>query len=186
MSWSKADKTTRISLVTPLAMEGLSGSQIAERLGTTRLAIIGFCYRNGIQLKGRQTKSAPPAPEPVYVPPKLVPVVPNDPPLAGSTHTPLLETTGCRWPVEGGFCNCKVHKKLYCADHYARAYRPAAHVHPLLIKLATLGPQKPKTYAGCQAYNGLVRDRLVMFRVGADGMSTFYLTDLGRENTLGY
>jgi hypothetical protein len=186
LSWSKADKATRISITTPLAMEGLSGSQIAERLGTTRLAIIGFCYRNGIQLRGKQTSGAPPAPEPVLVLPKLGPAVPNDLPLAGSTPTPLLETTGCRWPVEGGFCNHTLHKKLYCATHHKMAYRPAAPVHPLLIKLATLGPQKPKTYAGCQAYNGLVRDRLVMFRVGADGQSTFYLTDLGRENTLGY
>ena len=112
--------------------------------------------------------------------------VPNDPPLAGSTPTTLLQTTGCRWPVEGGFCNHPLHKKLYCTEHYARAYRPVAPVHPLLVKLATRGPQKPNTLAGCRAYNGLVRDRLVMFRVGADGKSTFYLTDLGRENTPGY
>lgn len=186
MNWSTTNKTERLSLVTPLAKEGLSGSQIAERLGTTRYAIIGFCYRNAIPLNGKQTSGAPPEQEPTFTPPKLEPAVPNDPPLAGSTPTPLVSTTGCRWPVEGGFCNHTLHKKSYCAEHYARAYRPVAPVHPLLIKLATLGPQKPKTFAGCQAYNGLVRDRLVMFRVGADGMSTFYLTDLGRENTPGY
>lgn len=121
MNWSTADKTERISLVTPLAKEGLSGSQIAERLGTTRSAIIGFCNRNAIPLNGKLTSGAPPEQEPTFTPPRLVPAIPNDPPLAGSTPTTLLLTTGCRWPVEGGFCNHTLHKKSYCAEHYARA-----------------------------------------------------------------
>lgn len=162
------------SIVSDLIPKGYTYSQIAARAGVSRSAVAGIVSRMGLRSERPPQESA------------VTIDIPNDPPLAGSTPTPLLETTGCRWPVEGGFCNCKVHKKLYCADHYARAYRPAAPVHPLLIKLATLGPQKPKTYAGCQAYNGLVRDRLVMFRVGTDGQSTFYLTDLGRENTPGY
>lgn len=186
MNWSALDRDKRTAIVTPLAKEGLSGSQIAKRLGTTRYAIIGHCYRNAITLKGRLTAGAPPKLDPTFTPPKLEQAIPNDPPLAGSTPTALIDTTGCRWPVEGGFCNHTLHKKSYCAEHFARSYRTVKPVHPLLIKLATMGPQKPKTYAGSQAYNGLVRDRLVMFRVGTDGKSTFYLTDLGRENTPGY
>lgn len=115
-----------------------------------------------------------------------MPDIPNDPPLAGSTPTSLMETTGCRWPVEGGFCNCKIHKKLYCQVHSARAYKATQTIHPLLVLLATKGPQKPPSFAACRAYNGLIQRRLVMFRVGTDGRSTFYLTKAGRENTLGY
>lgn len=166
------------SIVSDLIPKGYTYSQIAARAGVSRSAVAGIVSRMGLRSTSGLTGTPPQETD--------VTDIPNDPPLAGGTPTTLLLTTGCRWPVEGGFCNHKLHKKLYCAEHYARAYRPAAPVHPLLIKLATFGPQKPKTYAGCQAYNGLVRDRLVMFRVGTDGMSTFYLTDLGRENTPGY
>lgn len=182
--WKNLTRDQRTARVSALALDGWSAGSIAAHLETTRNSVIGLAFKKGIQLHGKPTGVKGKMHQPIRSP--LMEASPNDPPLAGSTPTPLLETTGCRWPVEGGFCNGKVHKKLYCADHYIRAYRPVAPVHPLLIKLATLGPQKPKTFAGCQAYNGLVRDRLVMFRVGADGLTTFYLTDLGRENTPGY
>jgi len=182
--WKRLTREQRTDHIKLLAYDGWSAGTIAARMGTTRNAVIGHANRHEIRLTGKPTGIKGKMHQPIRSP--LMEASPNDPPLAGSTPTPLLGTTGCRWPVEGGFCNCKVHKKLYCADHYARAYRPVAPVHPLLIKLATLGPQKPKTFAGCQAYNGLVRDRLVMFRVGPDGHSTYYLTDLGRENTPGY
>lgn len=110
----------------------------------------------------------------------LMDASPNDPPLAGSTPTSLLKTTGCRWPVEGGFCNGGIHSKSYCETHYAKAYRPRLPVHPLITLLATKGPQTPDTFQGASRYNGLVRDRLVMFRRGVSGNSTFYLTDAGR------
>lgn len=156
-----------------LAEDGLSATQIARLLGVTKNVIIGLCTRRGIQLMGKPGPIVDSAPI-------SLPDFPSDPPLPGSTPTPLVSTTGCRWPVEGGFCNHAILSKSYCETHHAKAYRPAHAVHPLLERLATKGPQTPRTFEGCQKYTSLVRERLVMFRRGPSGLCTYYLTDAGR------
>jgi hypothetical protein len=102
--------------VRTLLPQGFTYGEIAEKTGFTRNAVAGVAFRLNIKT-GRDNPPPKAGLEKIEVP--------NDPPLAGSTPTPLLETTGCRWPVEGGFCNCKVHKKLYCATHHKMAYRAA-------------------------------------------------------------
>lgn len=172
--WKRWTRERRTRHIQELADEGLSAARIADQLGTTRNAVIGHASRYDIKLTGKPGKM-------IRAP--LMEASPNDPPLAGSTPTSLLKTTGCRWPVEGGFCNCEIHAKLYCKAHHKRAYRPALPVHPLLMLLATKGPQTPATYHEASKYNGLVSERLVMFRKNANGLSTFYLTDAGRAKT---
>lgn len=110
IDWKEAAIPERRRAVVPLIEEGLSASQMAARLKTTRNAIIGFCHRHGIPM-------TPQAPR------ELLPPAPDDPPLAGSTPTSLMDTTGCRWPVQGGFCNNPRHMKSYCETHYAKAYK---------------------------------------------------------------
>jgi hypothetical protein len=88
----------------------------------------------------------------------------------------------CQWPLdESGPCSNPIHKKSYCEKHYAIAYRPMQAVHPLLVFLAENGPHRPNTRRGRAAYYGLLRQGLVCYRNG-----TMYLTEAGKENTLGY
>ena len=42
----------RVDQVRAMAARGMSASQIAKALGTTRNAIAGLCHRNEIKLKG--------------------------------------------------------------------------------------------------------------------------------------
>lgn len=177
--WKNLTRDQRTARVSTLALDGWSAGSIAVHLGTTRNAIIGHASKKGIQLHGKPTGIKGKMHQLIRSP--LMDASPNDPPLAGSTPTSLLKTTGCRWPVEGGgFCNGGIHSKSYCETHYDKAYRPRLPVHPLITLLATKGPQTPDTFQGASRYNGLVRDRLVMFRRGVSGKSTFYLTDAGR------
>lgn len=192
MNWHDTPREDRVSLLRNWAeIEGLSSTQIAEKFkdGVTRNTIIGLCDREKITLSGKPGRQTPKTkkadtrgPVRTYVvqPAEALPSIPNDPPLAGSAPAPLISTTGCRWPVEGGFCNHRIHSKSYCETHHAKAYRPAHAVHPLLERLATKGPQTPRTFEGCQKYTSLVRERLVMFRRGPSGLCTYYLTDAGR------
>ena len=60
-TWQSMDKVDKRSRVSALASEGKSSSEIAVMLGApSRNAIIGFCHREKIQLKGRQIGSAAP------------------------------------------------------------------------------------------------------------------------------
>lgn len=178
--WKNLTRDQRTARVSTLALDGWSAGSIAVHLGTTRNAIIGHASKKGIQLHGKPTGIKGKMHQPIRSP--LMDASPNDPPLAGSTPTSLLKTTGCRWPVEGGFCNGGIHSKSYCETHYDKAYRPRLPVHPLITLLTMKGPQKPLTKRGADAYRGLVNDRLVSYRTGSDGLKTFYLN----ENTPGY
>lgn len=178
--WKRLTREQRTERIKLLAYDGWSAGTISARMGTTRSAIIGHANRHSIRLTGKPTGIKGKMHQPIRSP--LMDASPNDPPLAGSTPTALIDTTGCRWPVEGGFCNGGIHNKSYCATHYKKAYRSPLPVHPLLTLLATKGPQKPLNKRGVDAYRGLVNDRLVVYRTGADGLKTFYLN----ENTPGY
>lgn len=168
---SKRNEPLRAMVRNGLA-QGLTFAQIAEMARCSRSAVAGCASRMGLTSPRKQTPK-----EEV-----ILEEIPNDPPLAGTAPVSLLATTGCRWPVEGGFCNHSIYKKSYCAAHYAKAYRTPEPVHPLLVLLSSKGPQTPKTKQGAQAYNMLLSMGLVMYRINTSGLRTFYLT----ENTPGY
>lgn len=95
--------------------EGLTGSQIAAALGTTKNAVIARMRRLKLELAGA-TGPRPPKPEPEPEPGRF------DFPARGS----------CVWPVghpgepEFRFCGRKVEPgsgHTYCADHRQVAYR---------------------------------------------------------------
>ena len=104
-----------------LIKDGLSYSEMADRLGSTRGAVAGIVDR--LKLQGVLT--TPPAAPALRT---RLPDIPNSPPLAGSTPTDLLDTTGCRWPVRGGFCNEAISERHYCMTHYRKSYVPTAPI----------------------------------------------------------
>ena len=104
-TWSKKE----VEKLCKLWEEGLSGSQIAVRLGTgkTRNAVIGRVHRMGLSsrtseptLRHSARRAAPPPK------PKPKPVVPFEapPPIVkdGSYVTIMsIRANQCRWPVDG-------------------------------------------------------------------------------------
>lgn len=53
MTWNDMNQEERLSAVTAYIHDGLTGTQMAHKLGTTRSAVLGFCHRNGLKLKSR-------------------------------------------------------------------------------------------------------------------------------------
>jgi GcrA cell cycle regulator len=131
----------RITLLRTLWTEGLSASQIAERLGgVTRNAVIGKAHRLG--LSGRPSPvrteraaapASPPSPRPIAV----VPTPPAAPARAADDAEPpgratLLTITDrmCKWPHghpgerDFYFCGRRTNPgQSYCAEHTVRAYQ---------------------------------------------------------------
>lgn len=56
--WSEMDKPARRAAVIALAADGCTASGIAAKLGATRGAVIGFCWREGLQLPGISFKAS--------------------------------------------------------------------------------------------------------------------------------
>lgn len=125
--WKETIIGERDAMVAAMAKEGLSASQIARRFrGVSKNAVINLCARRGYKLHGRPPK--PPKAvaainRPRLPPPDATNFPPLRAPLPGPAPVGITEVTGCRWPVEGGFCNHKRHVKSYCATHHALAYK---------------------------------------------------------------
>jgi GcrA cell cycle regulator len=141
---------TRVERLKAFWADGLSASEIADRLGeVTRNAVIGKVHRLG--LAGRKTTSRKPLPRrtsprrnrPGRVERRLPPApfmwpaaeLPAPPSPVAALMLPLrqLRADQCRWPVGDprqagfGFCGCqKAPGVPYCAHHAAIAYNPAA------------------------------------------------------------
>lgn len=56
--WSEMDKPARRAAVIALAGQNCTASGIAAKLGATRGAVIGFCWREGLQLPGVSFKAS--------------------------------------------------------------------------------------------------------------------------------
>lgn len=120
-------------LLKALWAEGLSGSQIAIRFGTTRNAILGAVNRLG--LSGRVVVSKPKReyrPKGAVQQPVAIPIMPA--PLDKSGGCTLMELTldTCRWPngevgaSDFHFCGGMAVQGLpYCSPHARTAYQRA-------------------------------------------------------------
>lgn len=57
MTWDEMNKDDRLIAITAQINDGMTGAQMAQKLKTTRSAVLGFCRRNGLKLKSRYTTS---------------------------------------------------------------------------------------------------------------------------------
>ena len=136
LNWTETPRPERVAMLRQWAeTDGLSSTEIAAKFFDTvsRNTIIGLCHREKIKLQGTAGRVVGVAKEfqeqPVLVPIRTrLPDIPNGPPLAGSTPTDLLDTTGCRWPVRGGFCNEAISERHYCTTHYRKSYVPTVPI----------------------------------------------------------
>ena len=134
----------RVSILSKLWIDGFTASQIAERLGVTRNAVIGKVHRLG--LSGRGAPSAPRAITPLQTRPRgprraapsrpakpvrrdttLAPAAPEAPGLVDSLIH--LGPHACKWPIGDpkspgfSFCGRRADGR-YCAAHTAQGVRP--------------------------------------------------------------
>jgi len=121
MDWTEE----RVALLKECWAEGLSASQIAERLGggTTRNAVIGKAHRLGLAKRPSPIKRSPEGSQKAKTP--------RATPKKGATVLDLTERM-CRWPIghpgerDFHFCGRKTVQGLpYCAEHAAIAYQSA-------------------------------------------------------------
>jgi len=116
-SWTEE----RLEMLKALWEEGLSISQIGERLGVTRNAVAGKAHR--LNLRKRQS--------PIAKKPKkaVEPETPKDLPLRLALRGIQWSRSKCVWPsgdpktVEFSFCGeAIVPGKPYCSEHCELAY----------------------------------------------------------------
>ena len=113
---------------------GLSGSQIAKKLKTTRSAILGKAHRLNLQSRtsGRNKVVAP---KTIAVAPKTIAVVRKKPAAAKQPYffDALLSLKDglCHYPIghvdQPGFHFClapALTHKPYCSEHYGLCYEP--------------------------------------------------------------
>ncbi|MBC6402608.1 MAG: GcrA cell cycle regulator [Hyphomonadaceae bacterium] len=143
MAWTE----DRVEILTKLWEEGLSASQIAEKLGAvTRNAVIGKVYRLGLsgRAKSAQPKTVPPAKTATLTPRAMREVPPSfetasAPAPSGTKSLPngefatilTIRDHMCRWPIgdpsasDFRFCGRRVkNKEPYCEAHCSVAYQP--------------------------------------------------------------
>lgn len=132
--WRDMDTAARCAAIT--ALHGMSASQMAAVLSTTKGAIVGLAYRRRLKLVAHHQSKPRPAAAP------RSPAFPVHPPVPESTWEPLAPPVTsptrkqCCWPVghDGGsaqmFCGLPRHRGSYCATHSERAYRPSKPVNP--------------------------------------------------------
>jgi GcrA cell cycle regulator len=141
-SWT-ADK---INLLMSLAREGFSAAQIAERMRSTRNAVLGKVHRLGCKLidlngdkrtarfphGGRAPRRAPRRPPvaKMAAPPETpaVTVVPVESATQPCTLMDL-QPDSCKWPINDGnpFLFCGAPRRddgPYCEHHARKAYAP--------------------------------------------------------------
>lgn len=142
-TWSDLSTDQRIASIRALAGLGHTSTQIAAALSTTRHAVHGVAHRARITITERQ-------PRRVELP--VEPPVSEDNWLPLGTPVPLLDRTDqqCAWPVgpdaDKTCCGGRVHRKSFCAMHYAKAYRPAGP-EPVAV------PERPTIQPGVNRHD---------------------------------
>ncbi len=143
MAWTDE----RVDLLKKLWGDGLSGSQIAGRLGgVTRAAVIAKMHRIGASGRNPSRKQSlskqqrrTQKPKPLFFA-RRMPPIPAEPlppfeelviPVAERKTVQTLEDNSCRWPIgdpqheDFHFCGkTKVPGISYCEFHGRRAYQP--------------------------------------------------------------
>lgn len=133
---------------------GFSGAEIANRVGTTRNAVLGLISRQNVKRKhiglasieridlskeqkeqmnnkhARKPRIRRPVKE---LPPTTAPIIWRKPPpeidIEYSNISPtvksLLTVTGCRYIDTDTFCNAPVHNRSsWCEHHYKKVFTP--------------------------------------------------------------
>jgi GcrA cell cycle regulator len=130
MRWTDA----LVEQLKTLLGDGLSSSQIGEKLGRTRNAIIGKVHRMGLALKnlnnGQRRNPQPRHPRRIKVSTKSPNVSPPLPMEEAAQPCTLfdLKYDSCKWPVNDGvpefmFCGKpQAAGQPYCETHAAKAY----------------------------------------------------------------
>jgi len=124
MTWPEE----RVVLLRRLVAQGMSGSQIGQRLDLTKNMIVGKCRRLGIRLQGdnngggwRTGQVLKPKPVPVVRQPVVEAVI--APPLAPVRPMPASD---CKWVHGSGrpwsYCGAPVWRGAWCEHHYHRVY----------------------------------------------------------------
>lgn len=133
----------RIETLRSLWMQGLTASQIAERLGgVSRNAVIGKAHRLGLSARPspikRETARTFPlhrAPSvPAAAAPAVAPAAPPQPPVQRPAAPPQAGgSKTCMWPVgdpkqaDFHFCGAPAEPgRPYCSQHCAAAYHKRA------------------------------------------------------------
>ena len=132
----------KIALLKKLHANGLSGSQKAIQLGTSRNSVISKCNRIGLTgekqvSKARKPKVAKPRVSKPKNDPRPVlhivePIIEhNDTPTDHAKATVKLGDSDCKWPIgdpsDTDFIHCGCRQQagsVYCQDHHKRAYTP--------------------------------------------------------------
>lgn len=135
MNWT-ADNIERLRV---LWLKGLTCSQIAAELGTTKNSIIGKVHRLkldrrrvGTPRKGQNYPRPSEPRKPRITLPKTAKIrsLPMSIPAPVTEGVSIVDVTGCRFPVGTGdvpgghlFCNCEQRaKSMFCEYHSAIAF----------------------------------------------------------------
>lgn len=112
--------------------DGVTSNQIADSLGLTRNAVMGFIHRQkakGQELRGHQPRKPP---MPVKKPARIISFFEKKIPAKDKRNIELheLTPTSCRFIVTGDgepvrYCGDKITYRSYCALHTTMCYRPA-------------------------------------------------------------
>lgn len=141
MIWTEA----KVKQLLELAADHWPASHIAERIGTSRNAVIGKLHRLGIatkehgmrhRLQQRKVRVPKPRAESEVVPHakravpahehKTPPASTPEPARASKACTVMdLKLNSCRWPLDGNYyCGEQsVRNSPYCQTHFAQAYQ---------------------------------------------------------------
>lgn len=118
----------RAARIRAMDAAGHTPVQIAAALGTTCRAVYAAAARYGVRLVNYHVRAV-----------RLEPAFAVMPDLPPETWAPIhgavafAINTGCMWPVgeaagaEQMCCGGPIHKKRYCAQHFAMAYRAGGH-----------------------------------------------------------
>ena len=112
VTWTLLSTDGKIALLKSMAE--LLPDQIAEVCGISVATLRAFNWRHKLGVSApRRKPPVLPLDERKLRPDAWVPT---------SAPVDFVSNTGCCWPVDGGWCGQRKHKRSYCERHYAMAY----------------------------------------------------------------